>query len=286
MVQASTRPVLWGILFLVAALAPVSLQAQARITPQRRAKLQLLIKERADRHAQFVKKVSELAQEREDQNDGTAAAEIRRLASPVDHEQLRARIWPTDFQPALSDKLSGDERSWRIRLNALRTDHAKEVFSLARTAARDDHSSLAFDLIRETLEFDPDHLAARRVLGYQKIEQQWLTNYAAKMRRKRYTWSDKFGWLPNEYLARYEAGQRFCEGRWMSADEETRKRRDFRRNPWEIRTDHFLVRTNHSLEDGVRLARELEDYYRVFFGIFGGLLWVGLLGRLPVWRRG
>ena len=35
-----------------------------------------------------------------------------------------------------------------------------------------------------------------------------------------------------------------------------------------------------------RLYLQVHFPSDVFFGIFGGVLWVGLLGRLPVWRRG
>ena len=44
------------------------------------------------------------------------------------------------------------------------------------------------------------------------------------------------------------------------AGEEAEIRRDFR-HAWEIRTEHFLVKTNHSLERGVEIARSRIGSY-------------------------
>ena len=44
----------------------------------------------------------------------------------------------------------------------------------------------------------------------------------------------------------------------MTADEETRLRRE-NHDPWRVETDHYVVTTNDSLEEGVALARRLEQ---------------------------
>ena len=41
-------------------------------------------------------------------------------------------------------------------------------------------------------------------------------------------------------------------------------------HPWEIVTEHYQVRTNHSLEEGVRLAARMERLYRVWQQLFVG----------------
>jgi hypothetical protein len=55
----------------------------------------------------------------------------------------------------------------------------------------------------------------------------------------------------------------------MTAAQEAALRRDFL-NAWEIRTEHYRVKTNHSLERGVDLAKKLEDFHGLFFQMMGG----------------
>ncbi len=71
---------------------------------------------------------------------------------------------------------------------------------------------------------------------------------------------ERFGWIPRGHLARYEQGLRLWKDDWISKDKEALIRRDFR-NAWEIESEHFLVKTNVGLEEGVRLSRQLEIYY-------------------------
>ena len=53
----------------------------------------------------------------------------------------------------------------------------------------------------------------------------------------------------------------------MPADEEAALRGDMKRG-WRVETDHYVVTTNHSLEEGVRLARQLETLYDVWQQVF------------------
>ena len=87
------------------------------------------------------------------------------------------------------------------------------------------------------------------------------------MLRRGMVWDDTFGWLRKDQVARYKAGRRFCNGRWMSADKEAEIRRDFH-NAWKIDTDHFRVFTNHSQERGVEIAKDLEQYHDFFMQTF------------------
>ena len=49
------------------------------------------------------------------------------------------------------------------------------------------------------------------------------------------------------------------QGRWMPAAEEAQLRRDLKRG-WRVETTHYVVTTNHSLEEGVRV-QQLERFY-------------------------
>jgi hypothetical protein len=53
----------------------------------------------------------------------------------------------------------------------------------------------------------------------------------------------------------------------MSREKEAEIRRDFQK-AWEIRTDHYLIKTNHSLERGVQLGKALEDFHEFFHQTF------------------
>ncbi len=53
----------------------------------------------------------------------------------------------------------------------------------------------------------------------------------------------------------------------MSAAQEAEICRDFR-HAWQVRTDHYLVKTNYSLERGVEIAKKLEAFHDFFMQTF------------------
>ena len=80
-------------------------------------------------------------------------------------------------------------------------------------------------------------------------------------------WSEKFGWLPKAHLRRYEAGERYCDGRWISAEDDARRHADIR-SGWDVETEHYTIRTNHSIEAAVSLGVKLERLYRLWQQLF------------------
>lgn len=150
-----------------------------------------------------------------------------------------------------------------------RAASAEALFADAQRAAEAGESSRAFELATLTLHADPEHAAARHVLGYESVEGEWLTPYQATQRGRGYRWDGRFGWLRPEELARYEVGERRDGRRWLSAEEDAAARTDIN-DGWTVRTDHFVVRTNHSLEAGARLAAELEGLFQVWRQSFAG----------------
>ena len=129
--------------------------------------------------------------------------------------------------------------------------------------------SEAYRLVREAAAAYPDHSAARRILGFQRYKDEWITPFEAEQARKHYVWHDKFGWLLKTYVKRYEDGERYYGGRWMPAAKEEEIRQVFQ-NAWTIRTENFLIETNHSLERGVEIAKKLEAYHDFFVQTFVG----------------
>lgn len=173
------------------------------------------------------------------------------------------------------------ERIVMNRLQTLRVDKAKELYSLARSALRvAKMPSLAYELIHDVLRLDPDHKLARAVLGQQLFHDsrrkndpayagEWVSPFEASRRTgtKPEVNHPVYGWIAASNVARFDEGLRPWKGRWISAAKEAELRRDFA-NGWEVRTEHFLVRTNTSLEEGVAVSRKLEVYYGWLYSNF------------------
>jgi len=154
---------------------------------------------------------------------------------------------------------------WQSRFGMLRQAQAEALFALVAKAIDERQYSIGFELLHETLRENPDHEAARRLLGYRRRDGRWLTVYEEAKAKANQVWDSRFGWLPKAQFERYASGERFYKGKWISAEEEARMRGAI---GWEVVTEHYRVRTNHSLEEGVRLAARLERLYDVWRQVF------------------
>ncbi len=119
-----------------------------------------------------------------------------------------------------------------------------------------------------TLMFDPNHADARRVLGYEKYHDTWAGAYALRQLEAGKIWNREFGWIEQEDLLRYEAGERPLGKRWISAEEDARRHESID-DGWRIRTDHFQVTTNENPAAAVELASRLEELYQVWLQLCG-----------------
>ena len=169
-------------------------------------------------------------------------------------------VAPDQYTPA---ERKGDS------LQAERKEYADELFALAKRAAAAGQLSLAFQWATEAVRENPDHAEARRVLGYERRDGKWLTSYGARMSDAGKEWHPKLGWLAVADVPRYEAGERLLSKRWVSAEDDAARHRDMR-SGWQVRTDHFLVTTNHSLQAGAELAARLERLHQVWRQLFAG----------------
>ena len=131
-----------------------------------------------------------------------------------------------------------------------RRSRADALFELAKRAAEAGQLSLAIQWVTETVRENPDHTEARRILGYEKRDGQWLTPYALKMADAGKVWNSKLGWVVAE----------------DSSASELKGRKD----DWRVRTDHFLVSSNHSLEAAAKLGARLERLHQVWQQLFAG----------------
>jgi hypothetical protein len=216
---------------------------------------------------QYAARLSELALAAEQAGFAEEAKSIRELAVPFDPAKIQSDSLPREVQPDLPLNLPRAE-AWRLELRRVRERQAVDLYLLSRDFLHEGFPSSAYRLVREVTLADPDHAFARRILGYQRMKNEWITPFEASQSRNM-VWHDQFGWLLKTYVDRYQQGLRNFNGKWMPAEQEADVRRDFR-NAWEVRTEHFLVKTNHSLERGVEVARKLEEYHDFFVQTFAG----------------
>lgn len=149
-------------------------------------------------------------------------------------------------------------------------EFAEVIFADGKIRSQQGETSLAFERASLAAGADPNLAEARRVLGYEQNEAgEWLTPFQAKQRERGYRWHTRYGWLKPDEVARYEAGERRLGRRWLTAEEDAARHAKIE-DGWIIRTDHFAVTTNHSLEAGARLAAELEGVFQVWRQWFAG----------------
>ncbi|TWT87500.1 hypothetical protein Mal64_30400 [Pseudobythopirellula maris] len=142
-------------------------------------------------------------------------------------------------------------------------------FDEAARAAAQGEPSRALSLATETLALDPDHAEARRVLGYERVDGRWLTPYQERLVGRGQAWDPRFGWSAVEDLPRLEAGERRHGRRWVSAETDAKLHAEIA-DGWQVRSDHFVVTTNHSLAAAAALAEELERYCQAWRQLFAG----------------
>ena len=227
-----------------------------------------LYQESQQLEAQYARDLEKLAAWCEAEGLSAQAKTTRAALGPHDPYKLYVPVLPRRVGPArLPAGTPPKVVQWNEQLGKLRHDQAAALYDMAQRAMRRHQASLAYTLVVKAVGDDPDHAAARRLLGYQKYHDAWHTAYEVKKLRAGEVWDDKFGWLPESQLARYQRGQRFFGGRWISAEEDARRHRDIH-SGWEIETEHYTIRTDHSMEAAVGLGVKLENLYRIWQQIF------------------
>ena len=221
-----------------------------------------------DLHSKFESDLEAVAISCEQNKLDSLAAEVRMLMSQAG-SQSHLDTLPVQVQPEIPTNLPPAENAVRIRLRKLQSDYAINLFALSRKALKEQHPSLAFQLVSEILMQIPDHPQARGLLGYKRVGNEWLTPFDIEMKSEKKVWHDEFGWIESKHVPRYESGERYYNGNWITSQREETIRSDFK-NAWIVETEHFLVRTNHSQEKGVRLAVAVEAFHRYFMREFAG----------------
>lgn len=229
--------------------------------------LELLLEQYQQAHAEFSAAMEQWAKFCEDHSYLTDAERLRMRASDPSLGLLDYDDLPEERLPDLPPRLQGAEKQWRTAIRKIESDYAVRLYQLARRAIDQRHASLAFQLVRELVYHDPDHEFGRRLLGYVRDGDRWTTRFERIKAQRGFIDHPQFGWIPAAQRDRYENGERFFNGRWIPLQKELALRKDFR-NGWEVESEHFLIKTNHSLERGVEISRQLELFHRYFIREF------------------
>ena len=210
-------------------------------------------------------------------------------AAPAEHQQLlrdwvrpseslvdRIYVAPDCYspEPAAAQLTTWEAEDAPVELTqaaAARREFSQAVVALAVQSAQDGDGSLAMRLLHRALREDAGNRRARALLGYQQVDDEWLTPTAARMARGGRIWNAQYGWIRSGDLPRYEAGERFSGGRWISSELDASRHARID-DGWQLRTDHFVVTTNHSLPAGALLATRLEQLHKVWWQLFGDIV--------------
>jgi hypothetical protein len=228
-----------------------------------------LIEARAALYAGYAVQLEQLASWCREQSLTDAAEPLRSWLPTRDPDQLTLFLVPPAVAAAEKDKDGQSE--WRAKWQALRDEQADALVALAKRAAGEHHPSLAFELVTEAVRENPDQKQGRRILGYARYRDAWRTPFEIRQLGANKVWHEQFGWLPKSHVERYEKGQRYYQGRWTSKEDEAALRADLKHG-WRVESEHYIVTTDHSLEEGVRLSRRLEMLYTLWQQVFAPYL--------------
>lgn len=145
---------------------------------------------------------------------------------------------------------------------------AAAAFEEARTAVAAGEVSEALQHSCRAVALDPDHADARRLLGYQRVGDQWAGKYAQHMLKTGHVWSRGHGWIKADHAAKYDAGLRPWGQKWITVAEDAERHADIDHG-WTVRTDHFQVITNVDRAAAADLAIRLESYHQLWRQLFG-----------------
>lgn len=227
--------------------------------------------------ADFAAQCEALAKIGEQQQLIEAAKRVREWSAAKHPDWLYVAKLPKTVEPPVPADATPAAAGFETKFRELRSAQAEVLWKLAKSAADAKAASLANLLLLESLRQAPDHVERRALVGQSRYQNQWVSAWEQKEINAGHVWDDRFGWLRSSHLESYEAGKRSVQvkspsgrllpAKWVTAEEEATLRSTIA-NGWEIETEHYRVRTNHSQREGVRLAVELEALYFVWQQVY------------------
>lgn len=185
------------------------------------------------------------------------------LAGPV-----ATGLWD-DFRAARRQRAAG---YFALAVEAARAHAALPTRAEAAQGERPawaDRGAAAVHLLHLALRDDPDHEQARRVGGWVRRGERWVSQEVDRRLDRGDDYDPAFGWLPRGRLDRYRAGERYDLGRWVDAATFAGRPRSLER-PVRYDSDHWRITSTTNLEDTAALAAALEETCLVWRQAFGG----------------
>ena len=174
-------------------------------------------------------------------------------------------LLPIKIEPGEEDSLKTQNvQKWRSQFIKLRTEYSDQLCSLAKKCAASKYATYAFELYMLALRENPQNEYVRKLMESQN---RLTTQFEMKMEKAGKVNHPIFGWILQDQVERYENGERYYLGKWMSAADEARLRRD-KNDPWIIVTPHYKIYSYPSLEQGVELSRKLETLAVIWNQLF------------------
>lgn len=165
-----------------------------------------------------------------------------------------------------------DVKDFDRKLKYAQEAYAQQLMKLAKDCARNQLFSRAYDLVGSVLDANPDHAEARKIRGFVKVQNRWVTRFEAKLLETNVLYKDKAGviqgWVPKKDVPHWDKGERPFGGGWVPEEEEIRKCQLNEFRAWSVESEHFDVHTNISRTAAYEFGQLLEDYYQQFFRTF------------------
>jgi len=224
--------------------------------------------ERRRLDAAFVTAADRLADEAADSGLEPLAEFIRGWHVPDEPDRLVAFAIPPGWDQPTAVRDAAAERLW-TRFVDLRRRRAVATLDLAAAAARAGRPCEAIALLHRSLRDDPDSERGRRAGGWVRREGRWLRPVAARRLDRGEVYSNDFGWLPQERLARYLGGERYDRGQWLSAATDAARELPVARGRRFV-TDHWEILSTAPLETAAAVGDGLEETLLVWRQVLGG----------------
>jgi hypothetical protein len=125
---------------------------------------------------------------------------------------------------------------WHAKFMAFRREYAAELWESTEASVLAGRGAEAYRMAHEVLYHDPEHAAARRLLGYRRVGQRWALDGAATRTIAGRVEHPDFGWRRNRY--------------------------------WRVESPHFRITTNANPKVAREMAARLEDLFVVWRQVF------------------
>ncbi|NQT19899.1 MAG: hypothetical protein HQ592_09350 [Planctomycetes bacterium] len=210
----------------------------------------------------FGKKLEELAKWCGERGLNVQAAELWVIARKMDPKLEGDPPATPDATPADDDKAEFDKEKGKLF-----RDHASELFKLGAKCYKTGLIGRAYDMVWQVIHYDPDHAQARKLLGQVKFRGEWRRKYDTGQVKRGKIFTDEYGWIPKEYLSKYDEGMMPVGGKWYPKETVEDLRNEWA-HAWKYNTEHFEIKTNVGLADAVAFGKIVEENYNVFFSVF------------------